>query len=68
MICDFISKRDAYYKSEGKMVKHFRKKIKIENIEDKNDLIEIKKSLITMPECAGKVLIFRSLIIREKEL
>lgn len=50
------------------MVKHFRKKIKIENIEDKNDLIEIKKSLITMPECAGKVLIFRSLIIREKEL
>lgn len=67
LISDFIKKRDAYNKAEEVMRKYFRKKFdtSIKTSKTKEDLKQVKEGLRVMPECTGKVLLFRELIMRE---
>lgn len=70
LICDFIIKRDLLKASEDLMENHFRKKVrrKIAVSVNKSDTKKIKEGLRIMPECVGKVLLFREIIMKEDTL
>lgn len=70
LINDFLLKKEEAYESEKKLEKYFREKIKkdLEQAKVKSDFEKIKWSVAPMPECASKVLIFRTILMIEEEM
>lgn len=69
IIEDFSKKKKEYQESEDVMNEHFSKIVDemLENSNTKEDLIRIKERLRVMPESASKVLLFRKILIKEKD-
>ena len=69
LIKDFLRKRKEYEESENIMTDYFKSIVypMIENSKSKDDLVKIKERLIPMPVCASKVLLFNSILIKEKD-
>ena len=67
MLTDFLSAQKEYKKQEKRIENYFRKQVKdkIEKANTKEDLQEVKEFLRSMPQIAGKVLLFREIIIKE---
>ena len=62
--------REKLDKAEDVLYKHFKKKhmSSIKKANTEQEITEIKEALVVMPYCASKVLMFRSIIIRENEI
>lgn len=65
----FIEARDRYDEAEIAMKHHFLSKLELmlDNAKVPQDFIEMREMLRPMPECASKVLLFRRIILEEKE-
>lgn len=69
IIENFSKKKKEYQEVENVMNEHFSKIVDemLENSNTKEDLIRIKERLRVMPENASKVLLFRKILIKEKD-
>jgi hypothetical protein len=67
LIKKYLKNRDVSYAQEKEIEKFFREKIKVdlENAETAEDFHNVKVQLYDMPDCASKVLIFRTILILE---
>lgn len=70
LITNFIKARDRYHYEDDNMERHFREKFKhaIDNAKSKEDFEPIREGLRLMPQCPGKTLIFRTIIMNEDKL
>lgn len=70
IIKNYLKAWERYNKADEILKKHFRDKVK-DSIEAATCIAElqaVKENLRTMPDSAGKVLIFREILMREKQL
>ena len=69
IINDFSKKKKEYEESEDVMNEYFSKIVDemLGTSKSKEDLIKIKERLRIIPECASKVLLFRKILIKEKD-
>lgn len=69
IINNFSKKKKEYKESEDVMNEYFSKIVDkmLGTAKSKEDLTKIKERLRIMPECASKVLLFRKILIKEKD-
>ena len=69
IINNFSKKKKEYEESEDVMNEYFTKIVDemLGTSKSKEDLTKIKERLRIMPECASKVLLFRKILIKEKD-
>ena len=67
LIKRYLETKESYYAQEKEIEKYFRAKIHadLNKAETAEDFHKIKTQLFDMPECASKVLIFRTILIME---
>lgn len=71
LIKTYLETKELYYAQEKEIEKYFRAKIHddLDKAETAEDFHQVKLQLLDMPECASKVLIFRTiLIVEDKKL
>lgn len=70
LLNDFLVAEKEFRKQEKRIETYFKKQVEnnINNATTKEELQEIKEFLRNMPQIAGKVLIFRTILLKEQEI
>ena len=70
LLDSFLSAEKEYRKQENKIEKYFKKQVEptINKATTLEELQEVKEFLRNMPQIAGKVLIFRTILLKEEEI
>ena len=70
LLDSFLSAEKEYRKQESKIEKYFKKQVEpiINKATTLEELQEVKEFLRSMPQIAGKVLIFRTILLKENEI
>lgn len=70
LIAEFLAAEKEFRKQENRVERYFNKQVKpfIDKATTVNELTDIKEFLRNMPQMAGKVFIFKSILIKQEEL